>query len=160
MHRELPWVVVDAVLDVGGTYVRVMTTHFPPWQKCTEIPDMVRQTRFMVDRLLHTSHRPSMLDRDLSDLPTIVTGDLNIRSQELSPQILIREWELDIVNTQDTNTLNPRLHPWFQFNIPKEGYHVDHMFQKWFEVENWKVDTEADTSDHLPLEAQLKLKED
>lgn len=77
MLRELPWSIVDAIIDVQGDLVRVMTTHFPPSEKCTNIPDMVRQSRVIQQALLNSSHHP-----------LILTGDFNIERDSGSLNIL------------------------------------------------------------------------
>lgn len=140
-ERTTPSPVLQVTLDRDWKKITCMTTHFKVSEQCTMTYQMLLQAEYVRE-----------LIQDIT-WPIVFWGDLNINSDAivLDP---IRE-ELDQITTGAFNSLNPRVHPWFKWNIPPEGYGVDHLFQRWCNVVSWRVRDDVDVSDHLPIECIL-----
>ncbi|MFM6250177.1 MAG: hypothetical protein ACKPEQ_13675, partial [Dolichospermum sp.] len=86
-------------------------------------------------------------------IPTIFSGDLNIHPKSASVAMLSQS--LEMLDSGEENTLNPVVHPIFK-NSQSKGLKVDYIFQRGFEVVDYKVE-DITVSDHLPLIAELEL---
>jgi hypothetical protein len=141
-ERQAPSPVLDTQILVNDQVVRLLCTHFKPSQKCTESFQMLKHVQYLQELLGF-----------YTDLPTILWWDFNIGKDAIVLQWLYEQ--MDHVLDVETNTLNTRIHPWFQHDIPETGYHVDHLLQKWFQTLSSQVDDTVDISDHFPVVAEL-----
>jgi len=88
------------------------------------------------------------------ELPTILSGDLNIHDKSEAVNLFSKK--LNFVNPGLKNTLTSKFHPVFKNDPKAEGYAVDYVFQKGFQVLNWNC-PDVEISDHLPVVAELEL---
>ena len=131
-----------SVLQKDGKYFRNITTHYTASYNCTETIQMLDQTESIISFLKQTK-----------DLPTIFTGDLNIHPNSASVAKL--KQELTQLSCNEINTLNPKIHPAFSNGNP-EGWKVDYIFEKGFEVKKYSV-PQITISDHLPLVVEVEF---
>lgn len=136
--KNLIW----CVLKKDGKYIRNLTTHFTASYNCTETLQMLNQTQSILDYLKYAKN-----------LPTIFSGDLNIHPKSASVAKISQN--LELVNIEGENTLNPQVHPVFKKNSTA-GWKVDYIFQKGFEIISYQI-PEITVSDHLPVVAELEL---
>jgi endonuclease/exonuclease/phosphatase family metal-dependent hydrolase len=139
---DLPVNFVWAVLKSGDKIFRNITTHFSVSYNCTETKQMVDQAKQLVEFLENTK-----------PIPTIFTGDLNIRKDSFAVSLISKK--LELVNHNSTNTLNPSVHPAFLNSPSFAGLGIDHIFQNGFEVKNFSV-PEVSISDHLPVICEVE----
>lgn len=132
-----------STLKYKGQLIRNIVTHYTVSYECTEISQMINQTKSIVNFLANTK-----------SLPTIFTGDLNIHSKSHSIELLSNE--LDLVNPGLINTLSTKYHPVFHLHPESKGRAVDYIFQKGFQVLKWDC-LDVAISDHLPVVAELEL---
>jgi endonuclease/exonuclease/phosphatase family metal-dependent hydrolase len=132
-----------STLKYKGQLFRNVTAHYTVSYECTEISQMINQTKSIVSFL-----------ENAKPLPTIFTGDLNIHSKSHSIELLSQS--LGLVNPNLINTLTPKYHPIFQFHPDSEGRAVDYIFQKGFNVSKWDC-LDVAISDHLPVVAELDI---
>jgi endonuclease/exonuclease/phosphatase family metal-dependent hydrolase len=134
---------VWSVLKYKDKLIRNLTTHYTVSYKCTEISQMINSTKSIINFLNNTK-----------ELPTILTGDLNIHDK--SRTIKLFSEKLKLANPGLKNTLTTTFHPVFKDNPKAEGYALDYIFQTGFEVLNWRC-PEVAISDHLPVIAEVEL---
>lgn len=87
-------------------------------------------------------------------MPTILTGDLNIRNESMAIKTL-RE-KLNQESHQFSNTLCRAIHPLFQNNPHHPGLGIDHIFTSNISVSSCQIRDVA-VSDHLPLVLDFSL---
>jgi len=88
-------------------------------------------------------------------VPTIFTGDLNIRNESMAIKTL---QEKMIQQSQKfTNTLCRSSHPLFQNEPEHRGYGIDHIFTRDITVASCEVKSDVIVSDHLPLVLDFSL---
>ncbi|MEI6728488.1 MAG: endonuclease/exonuclease/phosphatase family protein [bacterium] len=132
-----------STLKYKNTLIRNLTTHFTVSYQCTEISQMLNSTKTIINFLDNTKV-----------LPTILTGDLNIHDKSETVNLFSKK--LNLVNPGLKNTLTSKFHPVFKNNPRAEGYAVDYIFQKGFQVLNWSCPDVA-ISDHLPVVAEVDI---
>ncbi|USN54482.1 MAG: hypothetical protein H6765_08180 [Candidatus Peribacteria bacterium] len=97
-ERQAPSPILDVQIQVATQTVRLLCTHFKPSQQCTESFQMLKHVQYLNELLgFH------------AELPTILAGDFNIGKDAIVLQSLYEQ--LTHVLTQETNTLNNRIHP-------------------------------------------------
>lgn len=82
------------------------------------------------------------------DIPTILTGDLNIRNESMAVKIIKEK----MIQHSEIfrNTLCYSTHPLFQKEPQNPGYGIDHIFTRNIRVSGCKI-KDVEVSDHLPL---------
>ena len=88
------------------------------------------------------------------DMPTILTGDLNIRNESMAIKTLSEK--LTQQSRDFTNTLCPSIHPLFKNEPHNPGYGIDHIFSRDVRVDICSVRDVA-VSDHLPIVLDFSL---
>jgi len=132
-----------ATLKYKNQLIRNLTTHYTASFECTEILQIIDQTKSVIN----------FLD-NVKPLPTIFTGDLNIHDKSYSISLL--KDKLDLVNPGLVNTLNPEIHPLFKNKPDNKGLAVDYIFSTGFTTKSCACPVIA-ISDHLPVIAELEL---
>ena len=135
-------VIYTTLLSPNGKKFRNATTQFTVSQMCTETIQMIRQAQQIVHFL-----------KNSLDMPTILTGDLNI--ERGSGIIHTLEQKFEIVNDARP-TLNPNTHSSILRNPAWQGVSVDYIFAKEIQVLDYQLHTEK-LSDHLCLVAEFDL---
>lgn len=139
---SLPFLVTQ--VQTESWPVRLLTAHFHVSYDCLETLQIWQDAEKIVDYL--NAHEDNM--------PTILTGDFNIRNESMAVKI-IRE-KLTQHSQNFSNTLTRSLHPIF----PDKPWHswlwVDHIFTKNISVSSCEV-REVEVSDHLPLVLDFSL---
>jgi hypothetical protein len=123
--------------------VRLLTVHFHVSYECLETLQIWQDAERVVEYL--NTH---------DDIPTILTGDLNIRNESMAVKI-IRE-KLTQHSESFTNTLCRSTHPLFLKDENHPGLGIDHIFTKKINVALCEV-REVAVSDHLPLVLDFSL---
>lgn len=137
----LPRHVLDAVCDVGGHRVHVMSWHGAWTAPPQDTPETLRQAKMV---------RKYLGELNKSNQPFILAGDLNNIAENQTIMII----EEAAVNTMRTLSLKSTLHPKVH-KISPRGYPVDYIFtSKHFRVKIIQVPLIL-ISDHLPVVAQL-----
>ncbi len=143
--KNLVW----ALLSHNGKVCRNITTHFTATQKCTETLQMIQEAQKVCD----------FIDNQ-KDLPTFLTGDLNIHQG--AGCIANLKTKLELVNQDTLNTLTPSIHqiflPKYQQLDPnlKDGLSVDYVFQKYIKINQFEI-LNVKISDHLPIVVEFEL---
>jgi len=88
-------------------------------------------------------------------MPTIFTGDLNIRNESMAIKTLSEK--LIQQSRSFTSTLCRSIHPIFQKNSSHLGLGIDHIFTRDISVQSCEVRGEVVVSDHLPLVLDFSL---
>lgn len=130
-------------LDVANQPVRTISAHFHVSKGCQETKVIYADAKYV-----------AQLIQEWPKIPTILSGDFNIQSDSNSIRLI--DALIPEVQTGNTNTLNREVHPGFKNDIPYEGYHVDHVFARWFKVVSCHV-AEVNVSDHYPIVTTLSL---
>lgn len=123
--------------------IRLLTVHFHVSYDCLETLQIWQDAERAVEYL--NAH---------DDMPTILTGDFNIRNESMAVKI-IRE-KLTQQSESFTNTLCRSIHPYFQRIPHGEWLGIDHIFTKNILVSSCQVRDVA-VSDHLPLVLDFSL---
>lgn len=123
--------------------VRLLTVHFHVSYDCLETLQIWQDAEKVVEYL--NTH---------GDMPTILTGDLNIRNESMAIKTL-RE-KLEQQTSWFSNTLCRGIHPLFQKEPHHSGLGIDHIFTKDISVDSCQL-REVEVSDHLPLVLNFSL---
>lgn len=123
--------------------IRLLTVHFHVSYDCLETLQIWQDAERVVEYL--NAH---------DDMPTILTGDFNIRNESMAVKI-IRE-KLTQQSESFINTLCRSIHPYFQRIPHGEWLGIDHIFTKNVSVLSCDVRDVA-VSDHLPLVLDFSL---
>jgi endonuclease/exonuclease/phosphatase family metal-dependent hydrolase len=134
--------VIYVVLKLGDKKFRNATTQFTVSQKCTETIQAIRQANQIMN----------FLDNSL-DMPTILTGDLNIERNSGIIRTLLQKFE--IVN-DNRCTLNSKTHQSMLANPNWQGVSVDYILQKDIKILDYRLNLE-NLSDHLCLITEFEL---
>lgn len=132
---NLPFLVTQVQTEKWS--IRLLTAHFHVSYDCLETLQIWQDAERVVEYL-----------NACDDMPTILTGDLNIRNESMAVKI-IRE-KLTQHSESFKNTLCRSIHPLFQKYPDHPGLGIDHIFTKNISVESCGVGDVA-VSDHLPL---------
>lgn len=122
--------------------IRLLTTHFHVSYDCLETLQIWQDAEKVAEYV-------DVLDT----VPTILTGDLNIRNESMAIKTL-RE-KMTQHSEVFTNTLCRSVHPYFQ-RVPEGGLGIDHIFTKNISISDCQV-REVTVSDHLPLVLDFSL---
>lgn len=123
--------------------IRLLTAHFHVSYDCLETLQIWQDAEKIVEYLnVH------------GDIPTILTGDLNIRNESMAIKVL-RE-KLEQHTSWFTNTLCRSIHPLFQKEPHHSGLGIDHIFTKDITVNSCQL-REVEVSDHLPVVLDFNL---
>lgn len=87
-------------------------------------------------------------------MPTVLTGDMNIRNESMAIKILREKMTQHSENFR--NTLSLSLHPLFVKEPHNPGYGIDHIFTKDITVDSCQL-REVEVSDHLPVVLDFNL---
>lgn len=131
-------------VQTEGWPVRLLTAHFHVSYECLETLQIWQDAERVVEYL--NAHD--------QDIPTILTGDFNIRNESMAIKT-IRE-KLTQHSENFTNTLCRSIHPIF---LDKPGHPwlwIDHIFTQNVSVSTCEV-REVEVSDHLPLVLDFSL---
>lgn len=123
--------------------MRLLTVHFHVSYECFETLQIWQDAERVVDYL--NAH---------GDMPTILTGDFNIRNESMAVKI-IRE-KLTQHSELFETTLCRSTHPLFQKEPHNPGYGIDHIFTSNISVSGCQV-RDVEVSDHLPLVLDFSL---
>jgi hypothetical protein len=124
--------------------LKLLTAHFHVSYECLETLQIWQDAEKIVDYL--NTHEDNM--------PTILTGDLNIRNESMAIKTLSEK--LTQQSGSFINTLCRSIHPTF-FDKPwHQWLWIDHIFTKNISVSSCEV-REVEVSDHLPLVLDFSL---
>lgn len=123
--------------------MRLLTVHFHVSYECFETLQIWQDAERVVDYL--NAH---------GDIPTILTGDFNIRNESMAIKTL-RE-KLNQESHQFVNTLCRTIHPLFQNEPHHPGLGIDHIFTSGIIVSSCEI-RDVEVSDHLPLVLDFSL---
>ncbi len=133
--------ILHALVQINHKLIRVINTHFPVSDNCTEIIPMYEMSQLIHSQITHSSN-----------LPIIFAGDLNIRSSSYSVQLLSRVMDCHTQDITDTLSIS---HPVRSNDFP-EGLAVDHVFSRG--LSHIKTNThQVDFSDHQALISDFTL---
>ncbi|MCR4324476.1 MAG: endonuclease/exonuclease/phosphatase family protein [Candidatus Curtissbacteria bacterium] len=131
---------VDAIVDVGGTKIHVVSWHGAWVSHAEDSPESIRQAQIVADYL-----------ETLED-PFIVAGDLNVGPQTETIGLINKVANNLMMNSGVRQTTHPTVH-----KIAPRGYLIDYIFtSSHFKVKSLKV-PEIIVSDHLPVVAELQI---
>lgn len=131
-----PFLVTHVQTEQG--IIRLLTTHFHVSYECLETLQIWQDAEKIVE----------YLDTHDQNIPSILTGDFNIRNESMAIKILREKMTQHSENF--TNTLCRSIHPYFQ-NVPQgDGLGIDHIFTRNISVSSCEVQ-EVAVSDHLPI---------
>ena len=140
--EDKPSAILSAIILSPEWYIRVMTSKLPASPKCTDT--------FLMHK--HAEHMMRIYKQSKS-LPTLIAWDFNTKPWSWTVEHIIWHGFTSAFDCH-TNTLNPRIHPWFLNDIPSDWYQVDHIFAVWLTFKSVKT-IDNDVSDHLPIVADL-----
>jgi endonuclease/exonuclease/phosphatase family metal-dependent hydrolase len=123
--------------------IRLLTVHFHVSYDCLETLQIWQDAERVVEYL-----------NSSDDMPTILTGDFNIRNESMAVKI-IRE-KLTQQSESFTNTLCRSIHPYFERIPDGDWLGIDHIFTKNVSVSSCDIRDVA-VSDHLPLVLDFSL---
>ena len=121
-----------------------MTAHFHVSYECLETFQIWQDAERVAEYL-----------DSVEPMPTIFTGDLNIRNESMAIKTLSEK--LTQQSSDFINTLCRSIHPLFQKNPQSLGLGIDHIFTKHIQVDSCEVRNEALVSDHLPVVLDFSL---
>lgn len=130
-----------ALLEVSGVRLRSICTQFSVSDKCTELPAMYDMAKLLA----------SFIDNS-SDIPTILTGDLNIQQNSYSVNHLRKS--LDYFSSEITDTLS-NSHRAKNFDFP-QGLATDHVFGKKIKHISTKA-IDVEFADHKALISEFEI---
>lgn len=138
---NLPFLVTQ--IQTEKWHIKLLTAHFHVSYECLETLQIWQDAERIVDYL--NTH---------DDMPTILTGDFNIRNESmaiktLSEKMTQQSWKF-------TNTLTPSIHPIFQTDPQNPFRAIDHIFTRDVTVKSCEV-LDVAISDHLPLILDFSL---
>ena len=140
--EDKPSAILSATIQTPWWCIRVMTSKLPASPKCTD-------TYLMHKHAEHMMH----IYKQSKPLPTVIAWDFNTKPWSWTIEHIL--WhEFTSSFDSHTNTLNPRIHPWFKNDIPASWYQVDHILVVWWIFVSAKT-IDIDVSDHLPIVADL-----
>lgn len=138
---NLPFLVTHVQTEKWS--IRLLTVHFHVSYDCLETLQIWQDAEKVVEYL--NTH---------GDMPTILTGDLNIRNESMAVKTLSAK--LTQHSQQFRNTLTTSVHPYFHRVPDGEWLGIDHIFTKNISVSSCSVKDVA-VSDHLPLALDFSL---
>lgn len=124
--------------------VRLLTVHFHVSYDCLETLQIWQDAERVVDYLNSIN----------DDMPTILTGDLNIRNESMAVKII--KDKLTQHSEWFKNTLCRSIHPYFHRVPDGDWLGIDHIFTKSISVSSCDV-RDVVVSDHLPLVLDFSL---
>ena len=134
---HLPLWYINCVLDIDGIYMRNITAHYHVGYACYETEKHITDTETIL-RVLQES----------KPLPTIFSGDLNLRTGTASLDMLSEAMQIHTADAK--NTLNKNIHPLFINEPGHEGLPIDHVFSLQLQHESTQG-VQVDVSDHYPV---------
>jgi len=138
---SLPFLITQIQTEQG--LIRLLTAHFHVSYECLETLQIWQDAERVVEYL-----------NTYDDIPTILTGDFNIRNESMAVNI-IKE-KLTQQSEFFQNTLCRSIHPIFEDKPGHTGLWIDHIFTKNVSVSSCDVRDVA-VSDHLPLILQFNI---
>ncbi len=132
---SLPFLVTQIQTEEWS--IRLITVHFHVSYDCLETLQIWQDAERVVEYM-----------NSVEPMPTIFTGDLNIRNKSMAIKTL-RE-KMTQQSGEFTNTLCREIHPLFQKEPHHSGLGIDHIFTHDILVSSCQV-REVSVSDHLPL---------
>jgi len=108
--------ILTAVVDTGEGMLRVMTTHYTVSDHCTETVQMYEMSKIISSLVKFSNNK----------IPTIFSGDLNIRPESYSVAKLS---EVMTCHTKDIGDTLAKTHIARQHGFP-DGLALDHVFSK------------------------------
>lgn len=108
--------ILNALVDTGNGFLRAITTHYTVSDHCTETLQMYEMSKMV----------KSMVKYSNSKIPTIFSGDLNIRAESYSVSQISEIMECHTKNFIDTLS---EKHVARQHGFPK-GLAIDHVFSR------------------------------
>lgn len=139
---SLPFLVTQ--IETEQWILRLLTAHFHVSYDCLETLQIWQDAEYVVEYLNSRS----------DTIPTILTGDLNIRNESMAVKTLSAK--LTQHSQQFRNTLTTSVHPYFHRVPDGEWLGIDHIFTKNISVSSCSVKDVA-VSDHLPLALDFSL---
>lgn len=134
--------ILTALLNTHNGLLRVMTTHFTVSDHCTETIQMYEMSKLI----------KSLIKFSRQEIPTIFSGDLNIRPQSYSVQKISEVMTCHTSQIGDTLSLN---HIARQHGFPN-GLPIDHVFSRGLEYHSTQT-IEVPFSEHKAVVSQFGL---
>ena len=123
--------------------LRLLTAHFHVSYECLETLQIWQDAEKVVEYI-----------NKVKPIPTILTGDLNIRNESMTIKTLSEK--LTQESKKLTNTLCPSLCPYFDRVPGGRGLGIDHIFTRDIVANTCEV-RDVVVSDHLPLVLDFSL---
>lgn len=108
--------ILTTLIDTGNGLLRAMTSHYTVSDHCTETIQMYEMSKLIKSLVEHSNNQ----------IPTIFSGDLNIRPESYSVSKLS---EVMTCHTADIKDTLSKTHVARQHGFP-EGLAIDHVFSK------------------------------
>ncbi len=138
---SLPFLVTQIHTENG--IFRLLTVHFHVSYECFETLQIWEDAERVVEYL-----------NSSGGMPTVLTGDMNIRNESMAIKILREKMTQHSENFR--NTLCLSVHPLFVKEPHNPGYGIDHIFTKDITVDSCQL-REVKVSDHLPVVLDFNL---
>lgn len=138
---NLPFLITEIKTEKWS--IQLLTAHFHVSYDCLETLQIWQDAEKVAEYVDTIDHA----------IPTILTGDFNIRNESMAIKTL-RE-KMTQQSESFTNTLCRSIHPYFQ-RVPEGGLGIDHIFTKNVSISDCAV-REVVVSDHLPLVLDFSL---